>query len=889
MTQIQQLVLAALVLMPAAGFALDYKSYPVEHPALAEGVPGAKQVEALKAQLQPVLALSEQETRELLRPMTGFLEIKCPNCKGGILNRQLTWSIQDPHHCKCKFCDHVYPSDKYPMDKVKVVVDPTGERQEYPYWEGPDGYPHYFQAKIDYETQHYFSAIAYRLAQLYTATGEEQYARRAAVILQRLAEIYPHFSVHGIADTKFRAPTFYPFEKPYPYYSGRWGQVWFYAELDGRAFRTYTQLFNSGQFEKLSEEVGRDVKQQIREDLLRAQVDFTLNCPISPRSNMIPGVCGRLAIAGRVLGTPDYVHIGVDINRDMLKQLFFADGMWYEGTISYHRQTVGGIRSAMAQANGYSDPPGYTYEKDGSRFDNLQVSSDMPFLQEATDAANEFAYPDGSHLCVHDTHDAGRYKQTKFSADLRSKLLYGMGQATLRSGEGKQQAVLGLHFSGSHGHAHCDYLDLTLFARQHELMPDLGYTLTPYRDFLSSTAGHNTVVVDESNCHAGARKVPWAGKLVLWEPEGTPARVVSVDCPEAYAQTSVYHRTCALVDTPGGGHYVFDIFRVVGGTKHDYHIKGDPRTPPTAVSYLPLTERGHSLLGPGLEFMPHDSYTWAKRPDGRYNEYALLKDMASATTDAPWRVKFESEDGTGLNIALMTDGEAEVCTVTYPTLRQAKEDAAKVEEARSPALVVRRHGEDLSSTFVGVLEPFVDSSPSLQAEPLYAADELVGAWVMGADFQDWIVFLREKPDQPRPVTDKLRTSARFLLVRVTEGRTQMQVIDGAAQFGDLKAESPPEIGGEVTAADGEKRTVTIASDGAEADLKGRYVIIDHADGATSLFEIAGAKRDGEHLVLTLSEPPDFELTAEGAHFLSYPIREIKGKPTARILMAGGSG
>jgi len=876
---VRSFVLPALIAAPIGATAAAQQAYPVEHPAFSVDLQ-AEAIGKVEAEVAPALKLSEAETRELLRPMTGFLEVRCANCAGGHQGYQLTWSIDDPHHTKCRYCGHVYPSDQYPMNKVKEIVSPQGERQEYPYYEGPDGYPHYFEAKIDYETQHYFAGAASRLAQLYAATGERQSARRAAVILQRLAEIYPSFSVHGIGDYSFRAPTFHPFEQPYPYLSGRWGAVWLYHEISHDCLYAYDRLCPSGEFEALSAELGRDVRKQIEDDLLRGMVEFTLAHP-RHLNNMTPSLSRGLILAGKVLGVPDYLHIGVSMMQDLLAQEFLADGMWHEGAVSYHQQTIRGLHGALASAEGHTDPPGYVFEEDGTRFDDLQVLKEMPFVEKCLQAVDELAYPDNSHLCVHDTWAGDG--AVRFRPDSRSKLLYSMGQAMLRSGEGREQTVVGLHFSGSHGHAHADLLDLTLFAEGRELVPDLGYTHTPYRPFLCSTAAHNTVVVDESNGSAGAGSIPWGGRLEIWEPGGEPAQVVSVNCPGAYSQTNVYQRTCALVDMPGGGQYAFDMFRVEGGSRHDYLLKGSRRVGQAIESSIELTERDHTLLGPGLTYKPYPNEGGSPTVDGKYNVYGLLQDVASAQTGEAWRVTFRGEEGPGLRATVMTDGNAEVCAATYPTVYQTQEDSAKLEDYRGKMLAVRRAGDDLQSTFVAALEPFGQEGPALEVSPVEVGGRLVGARIRGQGFTDVIVFLQDRPAEMLAIDQQLSTRARFALVRTADGQTTVQVIDGAATAGELAVDTGPPVVGEVAAVDREARRLAVAAEAEPAGLEGRHVIVDHADGATSVFQIEAAEKDGNGIALVLSEAPDFVLTGQGTKFLFYPVREIVGRATARVL------
>ena len=139
--------------------------------------------------------------------------------------------------------------------------------------------------------------------------------------------------------------------------------------------------------------------------------------------------------------------------------------VWSEAAVSYHRQTANGIRSAFTSAHGYSDPPGYTWPPTGERLDDYDPSTSELFLQKVLTAMDPLAYPDGFYACMHDTWAGDR---TTPSTQPKSVLLWGMGHAVLESETGPLAAEAQLHFSGSHGHAHQDPLNLTYWAYGHE-------------------------------------------------------------------------------------------------------------------------------------------------------------------------------------------------------------------------------------------------------------------------------------------------------------------------------------------------------------------------------------------------------------------------------------
>ena len=113
----------------------------VEHPVYASDFEFSEQrLQSVLEASAPVMAMSEGEIRALITEKAGFYEIQCPNCDAGRQGDQLVWSIEHPDQLRCKYCGHVYPSEQYPMDHVYEHVAPTGEVQQYPYYEGPDGF-----------------------------------------------------------------------------------------------------------------------------------------------------------------------------------------------------------------------------------------------------------------------------------------------------------------------------------------------------------------------------------------------------------------------------------------------------------------------------------------------------------------------------------------------------------------------------------------------------------------------------------------------------------------------------------------------------------------------------------------------------------------------------
>lgn len=93
----------------------------------------------------------------------------------------------------------------------------------------------------------------------------------------------------------------------------------------------------------------------------------------------------------------------------------------------------------------------------------------------------------------------------------------------LRSGHGECERTLWISFDSGGSHSHANGLNIGLFARGIDWMPDFGYPPLqfshndgPHSNWYLSTAAHNTVVVDGAS-HAGRRsRVPIRGRCTLW-------------------------------------------------------------------------------------------------------------------------------------------------------------------------------------------------------------------------------------------------------------------------------------------------------------------------------------------------------------------------------------
>ncbi len=264
--------------------------------------------------------------------------------------------------------------------------------------------------------------------------------------------------------------------------------------------------------------------------------------------------------------------------------------------------------------------------------------------------------------------------------------------AVLRSGSGANARALWLDYDAGGGHAHYDALNLGLFAKGLDLMPDLGYPPVQYGgwggpkfSWYVATASHNTVVID------GNSQVGGNGKTLLWG-EGQGIRLIQAEAPQP-AKARQYDRTVALVDLDEANSYVIDLFRVVGGAEH---VKFQH-------SHFGTLNTGNYALQAAQEY---------GRGAQMRNFQQLLEPDGTTPARPGWTVDWEIEDRQdllpeGKQVRLRyTDftADAEACTAEgWVSIGGYSGN----EEAWVPRVMVRRSGEaPLASTFVSLVEPY---------------------------------------------------------------------------------------------------------------------------------------------------------------------------------------
>lgn len=668
-------------------------------------------IPSLERQVATAMAMSPRELFDVVPSASGKYFCGCPHCDGGSQEHAMVWELGMGDRVKCRYCGMTFPNEQYPNHREKTITAPSGAVQVYRWYEKEDGRQYYYEARAWYERMRWTCTMALRLANLYALTSQPEYGDRAAAIVGRYAQVYPDYAIRF--DYPFAQLKFWPANQKWPYeginaYRGAKFYWWGYGDIPQELVRAYDLLASGDAFERMKELLGDGIRERIERDLIRMSYDFVAANP-DAYTNMSPGMYEDMIVAGRVIGAPEMVHEAVTRFRTLVAKQFFFDGWWRECAPSYHWQTIHYCTRVAHVAKGYSDPPDWP----APRFDNLDLASDVPLLAKAFRAGKEACLPDGRVIPINDSWWNDKQQPLEASA---ARMWSGMGHAALGAGEGAHQIQAHINWNAAFGHHHMDSAAIILYAFGKELLSDIGYTHTRYRNWTINSASHNLVVVDERSQPLESDNPTMMGDVLFFDDSHPHVQAIVVDARRAYPQCTVYCRRLVLIHIAEGQDYLVDVFDVEGGTTHDYFLHGCADEEGTCETDVSVEQSVETLVP---AWGGNGEYTGENCVDVRgekYHAYAFLRDILSGPTNGPCRATWRYG-----NIGLRTYLFPEDGTMLYrfwsPAIRRAGEIDAKLEEYRMNGLMLRHTGG--RSRFAAVHVPF-------ETEP----------WVASAHFND---------------------------------------------------------------------------------------------------------------------------------------------------------
>jgi len=294
---------------------------------------------------------------------------------------------------------------------------------------------------------------------------------------------------------------------------------------------------------------------------------------------------------------------------------------------------------------------------------------------------------------------------------------------------------LWLDYDARGGHGHADGMNLGLFAKGLDLMPDFGYPPVQFggweserANWYKSTLAHNTITVNGANQPHNAAP----GTTTLWA-AGDGFNAVAASAPGLNpGVTTTSDRTVALIDVSADDAYVFDVFRVAGGTDYVKCYTGH---------FGALSPRGGFQFSPATDFAHPQmrNIHVARKPQPGWSLELKVQDRYKLLPAGANDVRVRYTDFTTGADAYTAEGW--VVAGSYNSTA----------EAWVPRIMTRRPGGE--STFVTLIEPHDGG------KPLIAKSTRVPLTVDGVDAPDSHV---------------------ALAIELTDGRTDVLVSADAA-------------------------------------------------------------------------------------------------------------
>lgn len=682
----------------------------------------------------------------------------CPVCGGEIRkkgNGDYNWIIDPklPFKVKCPVDGTVFPTNDFAGYYKSGFKEKTGFDTKYADdgwgWTDPrTGEKFWFVAYYNHWNWHtnLVPAIA-TLGRAYMLTGDEKYAHKAAVMLYRVAQVYP-----GMDHAK----------------QSRYGQMMAARGVD-YAGKVVNKIWETGLAQTLAEgydavfdaidrdellqkqtgKTGAQIRSFIEANILEDAIDAFFSARIRGNFGMHQNCLVHLALVRQTgendkwfdllmnNATPDVAMSGLN---DALYNLIYRDGFPSETAPGYNIIWVRKIAEYgdLLQRAGRDV---FTIPRTKRLFDAVldQMVLDARFTPAIGDSSNVFGGAVGKNAELFQTAYR-HYKDPRYAALLRSlnatgentfksieslfeppieipaeikisprksRLLDGYGMAILNNAS--DTVAMSLYYGQKHGHGHFDRLHFDVFANRQPMTPDLGYP-DAMNEFVpgiytwsKNTISHNTVTVDAQRQFGN-----YPGEVKLFA-DADQARIVDIEAKETYPQCSTYRRAVVMVDVDDDKSYFVDIFNVAGGKQHDYSLHGPPGEFEMIGGTWSEPAKG-TLAGENVEL-------------GQiYDNAALAKDGAT--------IGYSSYDGSGFQhlynvrtatapgwIAQWKNEKDPLAKVRIRVANQPGQQMflcdARVSPVNHPQilryLIARRTADaPLTSRFVSIIEPFRD-------------------------------------------------------------------------------------------------------------------------------------------------------------------------------------
>ena len=474
-------------------------------------------------------------------------------------------------------------------------------------------------------------AGATNLSNAYLATGDPRYARKTAILLDRIADVFPAFDFgaqgcvyEGRVSGKLRGQvsTWHDACEEVRELALAYDRVFESAraqEADLAAFLgKKSETYKLDNPKKTWADIQRNIEDRIFRDTLAHRERIESNYPTTDRTMLIlktildwpgnrdevmalldaildkatavDGVSGEKGLAGYTTISPrtvaELLALFARLEPNFLRTIYerhprlhasyrFHLDTWCMERFYPHSGDSGGFGTEVPHYAGitFSKNPGTNPSMFTFLWDFQELTKDPAFVQ-VIHRENGQTLDDLPHDLFADDPAAFQAKvkeiidKTSVEIPLGSVNKQEWHLAILRSGAAENRRALWIDYDANERHSHADGMNIGLFAKGLDLIPEFGYPPVGYGGWeapkavwYTKTAAHVTVVVDGND----QRRVG-NGATKLWA-DGQRFRAIRVSDPTLIGG-SRYERFVALVDLDDRDSYVLDAFWVAGGKDH---------------------------------------------------------------------------------------------------------------------------------------------------------------------------------------------------------------------------------------------------------------------------------------------------------------------------------
>ena len=680
------------------------------------------------------------------------------------------------------------------------------------------------------------------LSLAYQITGDEKYARKAIVMLDRIADVYP--SMDHNKQSRYA-------QEFAPSYRGKIVNLIWETGLASRLAASYDNVFdalaNDGSFtddtdSPLAGRTNADIRANIEDNLLRVIVQGVYDRKINGNYGMHQGTLlttvGVLQDNELTKRAIDYVlnnsdgYAATEGFNYALDNLVLREGVSWESAPGYcmgwsvHLSGIGQHLDRLG-VDIFADPK---FKQMFTAPLQLQVMGQFtPAIGDSGSVTSHASNPSTSlarlglekfkdpvfakYLLDHGTYGEntlGGYDDLKYpvldkarleklskgAPDLASgsKNLGGYGLGILEAGKDERKVGLACYYGPTEGgHAHADRLFLELYGFGKKLIPDLGYPQFAAEDkgrtaWESNTLSHCTVTVNASRSSEHQ-----SGHLNQFA-VNPDVKLLDVSDPDAYPGLDEYRRVMLLIGGETESPYLVDFFIVKGGKSHDYSLHGFDGQFSTVGIGLVKQGRG-TLAGEDVPYAYLHDDPDLEKPDkggrsfGSYRGagYSFLYDVDRGKPSDTWSAVWQDKD-CGVRVIFPKQDVSEVAIASgNPPKRPGNPESLRY-------VLLRNSGDEgLTSRFACVLQPFKTGDQPLEVRRIGDLLE-----IRGADGIDY-VYLAE--DSAKTVTiGGLSIQGGCAVIRMDASHNLKSVFlagGGRIEQGLLTVQAAPPISGHV--------------------------------------------------------------------------------------------